>query len=218
MASIFSRMSTFNVTSSIQVPSVRRRATDVYWPPKKSSSIFDTESWSILHDAAYTNNIDLIEKEIKENKIDVDIQDYYGQTPLWWASNNNSYNAANLLTLFGANVNKSDNQGKTPIQVAKSIDMIQLLLVCGAKIKSTDVLGNSLLHELAHDYNVENKYEAQKNATLIKHIIDKKFVSNEQINAKNKFGKTPYDVACGGTFSNTKRAFEEAKIDELYKL
>lgn len=201
------------------IPFVDRRATDIYRPSMDSSSIFDKNSWSKLHDAAYTDNTKTIKFEIKENGIPVDIEDYYGQTPLWWSSNRNTYEAAAcLLTKFNADVNKPDNQGRTPIHVAKSIAMINLLVSHGANIGATDMLGNSLLHVLAREhniYNADNNDDAQYNANLLKQLFERKYVNDEQINSKNVYGHTPYDIACDYTFGHTKRVFEEAKINKL---
>lgn len=201
---------------------VRRRATDISWwlyvRPSFTThdclSIYDKELWTKLHDAAYINDSEAIELEIKENKIPVDIRDYYGQTPLWWSSYINSYDAAySLIINFNANLNIPDKRGTTPLHVAKSIEMVELLLKYGAAIKLTDEVGNTLLHVLAREDGIE---DAKRQAILIKHLITKKYITKDEINAKNIFGNSPYEIArdkiLGYSYGYTKEAFEQIDL------
>ncbi len=60
----------------------------------------------------------------------MDVKDDMGRTPLHWIVNGNLVDMANLLISHGADVNTSDNEGKTLLELASEKNhapMIELL-------------------------------------------------------------------------------------------
>lgn len=70
-------------------------------------------SWTDLHQAAYRGKDmillqHLIEQALLGPKGTVDLQDKFGQTPLWWAAHRGNLQAALLLLQNGGNVDHED--------------------------------------------------------------------------------------------------------------
>lgn len=215
-----------------QIPLVRRRGTSFYWPFRlptsqcqKPHSIFDSDSesyqesqlWSELHDAAYTNNIPKLREAIN-NGIPVDNQDFYGQTPLWWASSKSSFTAVKVLVEeLNADVNKPDYQGVTPLHANAgsnaSADVLTYLINNGANFRAHDQFGNTPLHTLACENNIVNSETnalAKMRARAISHLYYTGYIKNHDFTVKNNDGDTPYAVAVKDkTFGHTQIAFEK---------
>lgn len=97
---------------------------------KSDPNEFDNYGVTALHGAARTDKADCLEAMLK-NKGDVNIKEKNGgSTPLHYAADYNSVEAAKLLLRTGADKKAANKAGKTPYDVAvekKSKDVIDLL-------------------------------------------------------------------------------------------
>lgn len=87
------------------------------------------------------------------------------------------------------------------------MEIVHLLIKRGIPLDSQDQMGNTVLHEAAHEnniYNYENKAAAYQKAEVIDALIK----ANASTTIKNKKGQTALEVAKDGTFHITERAFE----------
>lgn len=71
-------------------------------------------------------------KTLLEYDVDTEIPDYRGMTPLMLAASENYYEAAAALLSHGASMDASDQQGRTPLQVARG-DVRDLMLAVQEK-------------------------------------------------------------------------------------
>ena len=77
---------------------------------------------------------------------DIDVQDREGRTSLSWATTRDDIDTSRLLLGHGADVNKSDNRGFSPIHSTKSLPSLRLLLEHNADIMSKTAVGATPLH------------------------------------------------------------------------
>lgn len=77
----------------------------------------------------------------------------HGQTPLIEAGLRDEVEIAGLLVKAGADVHASTAEGRTPILVARSPEMIEVLLAAGAPIGGLDTDGETALHHAASAMN-----------------------------------------------------------------
>jgi ankyrin repeat protein len=86
---------------------------------KADPNVHDAYGIAALHGAARTNKAEVIEA-IVNNKGDVNIKkDGTGDTPLHYAAEYNSMEAAQMLIKLGADKTVKNDAGKTPYEVAK---------------------------------------------------------------------------------------------------
>jgi hypothetical protein len=105
-------------------------------------------------------------------------------TPIHIACNFNNEQIIKLLIQFGANINKKNSKGASPLTEMNNYDdnMLKLLINYGGDIHTVDYEGNTILH-IAALYNLIN---------IIKVLFDNKI----NINKTNKNGNTPLHNAC----------------------
>ena len=77
---------------------------------------------------------------------DVNVQDREGRTGLSWATTRDDVDSSSLLLGHGADVNKSDNRGFSPIHYTKSLPSLKLLLEHDADITLMTEVGATPLH------------------------------------------------------------------------
>ena len=127
-----------------------------------------------LYQGLRENNLNLIREGCKQ--IDINELDPYGKTPLMYACLHCTLEIVKALVGEGADVNKRDLLGWTPLFYCKDAAIADYLLSVGADIKAQDYRGNSLLI-----HNV-----LPPNTPLIKLFIDRGI----DVNAQDKRGYT----------------------------
>jgi len=83
-------------------------------------NIQDNNGYSALHFAVQNGNLDVVSL-LLENKADIDVQDNWGNTPLWRSVNNYPDNREiiNILIKYGANPEIKNNSGISAMQIMK---------------------------------------------------------------------------------------------------
>lgn len=107
----------------------------------------DKEGKSVLHHAAESGNVGVIETFIRLGA-DVNRVDSKGKTALYYAVHSGSINAMNELVRLGADVNHRDNKGKTALHDAVqsgSVNVINALVGLGADVNCIDMEGKTPL-------------------------------------------------------------------------
>ncbi len=105
-------------------------------------------------------------------------------TPLYWAARTNNPEAVLLLVQKGADVNKPDPAGETPLTVAVArghVNVAVRLVEAGANVKHQMENGRSALHAVAGQGNVD----------LAKALVDR----GADVNCQDKRGMTPLFTA-----------------------
>jgi ankyrin repeat protein len=109
-----------------------------------------------LHCAALNNRLALV-RTLIEKRIDINVQDKYGQSALHLAAANNHFEVVKLLLQQQAQVDLQDKKGRTPLHHATAgnhVDIVMLLLQYKANINQQDMDGRTALHiaSLHDDY------------------------------------------------------------------
>ena len=110
-----------------------------------------------LLDAVKARNSTAVRALLKE-KIDVNISQGDGATPLHWAIRLDDVNTADLLIRAGANVNASNVYGVTPLSLAcinRNTESVNKLVAAGADAKAALVTGETVLMTCARTGSVE---------------------------------------------------------------
>ena len=99
-------------------------------------SNIQSQERTILHVASSKRSTNIVEK-LLDKGAEIDREDLFGNTPLFYAVKAGHLNVVELLLNRGANINKIDKIGYTSLYYAvdfKNLDMVELLLKYGAKI------------------------------------------------------------------------------------
>ena len=73
---------------------------------------------TVLHYAARRNKLDVVQWLVEHGKANVEATNKDGMTVLHWAAQNN-LDVVQWLVEHGADVNATDNDGKTPLNLAE---------------------------------------------------------------------------------------------------
>ncbi|MBU0676254.1 MAG: ankyrin repeat domain-containing protein, partial [Proteobacteria bacterium] len=125
------------------------------------------------------HDIEFMKKYIAEGN-ELNNMDSVFITPLMAAAQFNDINIAQLLIEKGASasVNYVDIHGVTALHVAKSSEMVQLLLKAGADVNVSSKWGETPLHWA-------------KTGEIVKLLLE----AGAELNGLTKLGETPLDVA-----------------------
>ena len=134
----------------------------------------------VLIDACKNGHIDLVKKMLRYG-VDVNVNDKYGNTPLYWASMCGYTEVVKLLLAHGADVNVKDNDGSTPLYWASSrghTEIVKLLLAHGAdvNVNVNDKYGNTPLFCASYEGHAE----------IVKLLLE----HGADVNVKNNYGST----------------------------
>lgn len=82
---------------------------------------------------------------------EIHIQDKEGRTGLSWAATRDDFDSSKLLLEHGADANKANNRGFSPIHFVKSLPSLELLLRHNADIMSKTAVGATPLHFISRN-------------------------------------------------------------------
>jgi len=87
------------------------------------------QKWSVLHFAVREGNVEIVNFLLGNNDIEIDPQDSFGNTPLWRAVMSFKGNTEIIEKLVekGADKNKPNKEGVSPVTLAKTIGSESLL-------------------------------------------------------------------------------------------
>jgi ankyrin repeat protein len=180
--------------------------------------IIDSDHGTLLHSAAPNRRKDVMELFIKKG-LDVNAQKSNGETPLHVAAQSGNKDVVELLIAHGANVNAKaeaffegysvdegpDNQA-TPLHFAVSSDskdtqgIVEILVKNGADVNARIRDGKTPLHVLVKNSEESVKTETATGFTMSsvekssgKSIAEFLIASGADVNAKDRWGNTPFD-------------------------
>lgn len=116
----------------------------------------NTAHTSILHEAVQEDSLATVQALFKQQEIDANEVDEYGQTALWWAAERNNTDIITCLIKKNADVNAPDFEGSTPLHIAAlegNHEAVKLLLENNAKPNLKDSKGKTPLHDAARGEN-----------------------------------------------------------------
>ena len=129
----------------------------------------------------YISSLDVL-NVLLDNDAKINLKDKDGSTALHYTIAQQEHECSKGLIEAGADVNAKDIDGAMPIHLVQKVKDAELLYNNGADINAKDYNGWTSLH-----YNCDNSGYFQVVKFLVEHGAD--------VNAKGKFGTTPYDVA-----------------------
>ncbi|KAJ8919026.1 hypothetical protein NQ315_016931 [Exocentrus adspersus] len=151
-----------------------------------SININDSSGNTPLHVAVIKNNIEILDFLLSQDSIDLNLQNFCGETPLLLAIKEEKIDAAKKLIHAGANVNIPNNEDVTPLHLSVTHpDLAHLLIRCGAFLDAIDYSGDTPLHDATAEecletvcmllyYNAEANVRGVNNLTpFMKAIISK---------------------------------------------
>jgi ankyrin len=152
-----------------------------------------------------------------ENKINLNIQDNLGASPLFYAIENKHFNVCKLLIENGANVNLTNKFKKTPLHIASHFGQLEIckILISNLNINEEDVFGFTPLHNAIRQskkdvakFLIENGANVNAathlgntalhlvvehgNIEMCKFLLN---IKNININIQNMLGKTPLMIS-----------------------
>ena len=137
-----------------------------------------------LYQGLRDNNLDLVKEGCKQ--IDINELDPYGKTPLMYACLHCTLEIVKALVEDGADVNKRDWLGWTPLFFCKDTAIADYLLSVGADINAQDYRGNNLLlHNILNPME-DSGLAFSLNTPLIELLIERGI----NVNAKDNNGNT----------------------------
>lgn len=98
-----------------------------------------------IFDYCRENNIDLINKALSSQKVDVNTKDEEGRALLHWACDRGHKELVSILLQHKADINSQDNEGQTALHYASACefaDIVELLLNSGADPSIKDMEGS----------------------------------------------------------------------------
>jgi ankyrin repeat protein len=119
---------------------------------------------TLLHAAAYSGNLEVVQRLIEYHPTYINARDEGGFTPLLIASEGSNSKDGSVLRLLlehGADINVQNQDGKTPLHEALTygaLEVVRLLLKHGADVEAKDNYGKTALQvaaEYGHNKVVE---------------------------------------------------------------
>ncbi|KAJ8951198.1 hypothetical protein NQ314_007699 [Rhamnusium bicolor] len=114
----------------------------------KSLNVNDSSGNTPLHVAVIKNNLDILDYLLSQANIEMNNQNFYGETPLFQAIKNERIEAAKRLIEARANTNLQNYEDITPLHLSvKHPDLVHMLILHGAYLDATDYSGDTPLHD-----------------------------------------------------------------------
>lgn len=209
---------------------------------KKGSDLYTkaNHNQSILHIASLFGRADIVKFLFQSNRLNINVKDENGNTPLHFASCyyfEQSKELINLFLSFHSPMNTKNYHGDTPLTFAVeygNLEMIDFLIEKGANLFNRDIDQRTLLHiaiknEHAnivpylkqhgiHINSIDRFGNTILHEELFRHgsFITCKLLIEEgiEVNVKNKFGETPLYLLCK-LYLQSQRKMDYIKIAEL---
>jgi len=143
---------------------------------------FYTRLMTPLHRAVCSNSKSCVEVLLAAGA-DLHAKNGIGETPLQIAAGRGYTEIAELLLTYGANVDETDNEGRTALHKAHNRDTAELLIAGGANVNAKAKDGSAPLHRA-----VERVFEKRPMVELL-------LAGGADVNAQNDKGDTPLHMS-----------------------
>lgn len=199
----------YSVLKSLEFTSVLNDAlvsgkidASAYFSQGGDSNYRDWSGRSLLHQAAWKNNVSLA-KTLLERGVDPNVrEDRFGETPLYYAQ---SQEFAELLIAHKADVNTQDKKGSTPLHVTPSRAIAEVLVNRGANVNLRDSKGRTALH------NPNRSWISGEAEDIFKLILER----GADVNTQDNQGRTPLHTMASWSVNAYTLQKEKLKVSEL---
>jgi ankyrin repeat protein len=106
------------ISAAIHFKKLNISLKDFFNKKYKSLKPYENVGSETLIQAIKDNDIETVERIIKENRLLVHDFDFFNQTPLHWAAKRNSYLIIPFLINHGENIHSQDVAGRTPLHLS----------------------------------------------------------------------------------------------------
>ncbi|GHM58178.1 MAG: hypothetical protein sL5_06130 [Candidatus Mesenet longicola] len=198
----------------------------------KDGASLEAKDWhgrTSLHHASLNGNLDMVEYLIKKNAT-LDAQNLYGSTPVHDASRNGQLKVVKYLIENKADFEVKDKYDRTPLHDASlsgHLNIVEYLVEKGAILEIKDKYDKTPL-DLANQKGYVNIVEFLKQAQLDRGLftviqdgnhdkVEDLIKNGANLEAKNRDGKTPEDLATQKGDIGIMKIIKQAKLDrELF--
>ena len=120
-------------------------------------NLVDKHQRSPLHEAAVSDNLDMLKMLLAQDKIELDLQDDKGNTALMDAAANNKYDAVRLLVEAKADIDLRNRAGKTAENIAYDMRYHQVSgILSGRRLDLFNASSPSVSREVEENKAAEN--------------------------------------------------------------
>ncbi|XP_034944293.1 putative ankyrin repeat protein RF_0381 [Chelonus insularis] len=168
------------------------------------SAIKNNNGDNVLHLASRSGRADNFIQDILDSNVDINAVNSYGDTALHLAIQQNDDNIVKTILTKNPNIDMKNNFDNTALHEAvkfKQYHMVDLLLKNGANVNLQDADGKTVLHSAAK----LPKISIEIVESILNYIND--------IDAKDKRGRTALHYAALNTDDRTLKTFLKAKAD-----
>ncbi|XGA08445.1 MAG: ankyrin repeat domain-containing protein [Wolbachia endosymbiont of Xenopsylla cheopis] len=198
----------------------------------KDGASLEAKDWhgrTSLHHASLNGNLDMVEYLIRQN-VTLDVQNLYGSTPVHDASWSGHLKVVEYLIENKADFEVEDKYDRTPLHDASlsgHLNIVEYLVEKGAILEVKDKYDKTPL-DLANQKGYVNIVEFLKQAQLDRGLftaiqdsnhdkVEDLIKNGASLEAKNRDGKTPADLATQKGDIGIAKILKQAKLDrELF--